>query len=163
RCIWLSGGNSARERRLRACHQGLEPRIASAGSLITFVNADLEDDEVQMQLGLLYPGVKHAAFGEAELLDAIGRHAALRLDLPSALSVGDTRARLDADALQRSTLDLDAALELAPVFVPTDAYTRALGTLRKHAFLVLTGPPEMGKTAIARMLGLALLSDGWAG
>jgi len=27
--------------------------------------------------------------------------------------------------------------------------------------LVLTGPPEMGKTAIARMLGLALLTQGW--
>ncbi len=161
RCIWLSGGNTARERRLRASGQGLEPRIASAGSLITFVNADLDDDEVQLHVGLLHPGVKHAAFGDAELLQAIDRHAALRLDLPSALSVGDTRARLDADALERSTLDLGAALELAPVFVPTEAYARALGTLRKHAFLVLTGPPEMGKTAIARMLGLALLSDGW--
>src|SRR5262249_46819773 len=40
-------------------------------------------------------------------------------------------------------------------------YERALATLRRHAFLVLTGPPEMGKTAIARTLGLALLSDGW--
>ena len=33
--------------------------------------------------------------------------------------------------------------------------------LRAHHFLVLTGPPEMGKTAIARMLGLALLAEGW--
>ena len=33
--------------------------------------------------------------------------------------------------------------------------------LREHGFLVLTGPPEMGKTAIARMLGLALLTEGW--
>jgi hypothetical protein len=161
RCIWLSGGNTARKNRLIASNQALEPRVASAGSLITFINADLEDDEVQYYVGLLYPGVKHAAFGDAELLDAIDRHPSLRLDLPSSLSVGDTRARLDADALRRSTLDLDAALELAPVFVPTEAYARALGTLRKHAFLVLTGPPEMGKTATARMLGLALLTDGW--
>ena len=30
-----------------------------------------------------------------------------------------------------------------------------------HRFVVLTGPPEMGKTAIARMVSLALASDGW--
>src|SRR5205814_5466082 len=28
-------------------------------------------------------------------------------------------------------------------------------------FAALTGPPEMGKTAIARMVGLALASGGW--
>ena len=161
RCLWLSGGNTARRNRLVKSGQALEPRIATAGSLITFVNADLEDDEVQYHVGLLHPGVNHVAFGETELMEAIDRHPSLRLELPSALSVGDARARLDADALSRSTLDLEAALELAPVFVPTEAYARALGTLRKHAFLVITGPPEMGKTAIARMLGLALLSDGW--
>ena len=27
--------------------------------------------------------------------------------------------------------------------------------------MVLTGPPEMGKTAIARMIGLELLTEGW--
>ncbi len=161
RCIWLSGGRGARWRRLTKSGQALEPRVASAGSLITFVNADVSDDEVQFHLGMLHPGVRHVAFGDAELMAAIDGHAGLRLELPSALSVGDTRARLDADALARSTLDLDAALELAPVFVPTDAYARAVAALRRHAFLVISGPPEMGKTAIARMLGLALLSDGW--
>jgi hypothetical protein len=164
RCLWLSGGHGARRRRLKRSGQALEPRIASAGSLLTFVNAtpeELDDSEVQFHLGMLHEGVEHIVFGEAELMAAIERHPSLRLDLPSALSVGDPRARLDADALGRSTLDLDAALALAPVFVPTEAYARSLATLRRHAFAVLTGPPEMGKTAIARMLGLALLSDGW--
>ena len=36
-----------------------------------------------------------------------------------------------------------------------------MAILKAHHFLVLTGPPEMGKTAIARMLGLALLTEGW--
>ena len=34
-------------------------------------------------------------------------------------------------------------------------------TLERHRFAVLTGPPEMGKTAIARTLGLALATEGW--
>ena len=33
--------------------------------------------------------------------------------------------------------------------------------LAAHRFVVLTGPPEMGKTAIARMVALAQLTDGW--
>jgi hypothetical protein len=164
RCLWLHGSRRARRSRLKASGQALEPRIVAARSLVTFVNAtpeELDDPEVQFHLGMLHEGVEHVVLAEADLSAAIDRHPALRLDLPSVLSLGDPRARLDADALGRSTLDLDAALELAGVFVPTEAYGRALATLRRYAFLVLTGPPEMGKTAIARMLGLGLLSDGW--
>jgi hypothetical protein len=167
RCLWLQRDESARARRLHAAGQALETRINASRrppSVVTFVNAtpaELERSDVQFDLGLLHEGIEHVVIGEAELLAAIERHPSLRLDLPFVLSIGDARARLDADALERSTLDLDAALGLAPVFVPTDAYERALATLRRHAFLVLSGPPEMGKTAIARTIGLALLSDGW--
>lgn len=33
--------------------------------------------------------------------------------------------------------------------------------MARHGFAVLTGPPEMGKTAAARMLGLVRLCQGW--
>jgi hypothetical protein len=168
RCLWLPKGEHARERRLNDAAQGLAKRIVAMDdpkpSLLTFVNAgpeELDNPNIEFQLDGQHRDLSRVVYGERELAAAIDQHASLRLDLPSVLSLGDTRARLDADALRRSSLDLDAALELAPVFVPTEAYARALGTLRRHAFLVMTGPPEMGKTAIARMLGLALLSDGW--
>jgi conflict system STAND superfamily ATPase len=164
RCLWLNGGENHCRQRLKASGQALEPRVAAAGSLVTFVNLapeELDDSEVQFHLGMLHEGIEHVVYGGGELAAAIDRHPSLRLELPSTLSIGDTRARLDAEALETSSLDIEAALELAPVFVPTEAYARSLATLRRHAFLVLTGPPEMGKTAIARMLGLALLSDGW--
>jgi hypothetical protein len=45
--------------------------------------------------------------------------------------------------------------------VPTRAYELATGVLERHGFAVLSGPPEMGKTAIARMVALAALTDGW--
>ena len=47
------------------------------------------------------------------------------------------------------------------MFVPTGAYQRAVSVLEAHRFAVLTGPPEMGKTAIARMVGLAQMTAGW--
>ena len=64
-------------------------------------------------------------------------------------------------APERATFDIAAARDLARVFVPTPAWHQAVAVLREHNFLVLTGPPEMGKTAIARMLGLARLAEGW--
>jgi hypothetical protein len=47
------------------------------------------------------------------------------------------------------------------VFWSTSAYDRARAVLARHRFLVLTGPPEVGKTAIAQMLGLAQMTGGW--
>ena len=47
------------------------------------------------------------------------------------------------------------------MFWPTRAYERARDVLGRHRFVVLTGPPEMGKTAIAEMLALAHMTDGW--
>ena len=62
---------------------------------------------------------------------------------------------------QRSTGDFHAASELARVFVPTHAYSETLKALEGFHFAFLTGPPEMGKTATARMIGLAKLTAGW--
>jgi hypothetical protein len=47
------------------------------------------------------------------------------------------------------------------VFVPTKAYDRAWTVLSKHNFVVLEGPPEMGKTAIAWMIAAVQLARKW--
>ena len=85
----------------------------------------------------------------------------LRLAMPSLLGVRDLDPLISATTAHRSTLDRREAERLAAVFVPTRAYARAVRTLREHRFAVLTGPPEMGKTAIARMVALAKMTDGW--
>jgi hypothetical protein len=120
-------------------------RPGGYASVVTFLNGDGGSGDV--------------VYGETELLDAIRRLPELRLKLPSVLSLD--AAPPDPAALWRSSVDIDAVRELAKVFVPTPAWQRAVAVLQEHHFLVLTGPPEMGKTAIARMLGLALLSQGW--
>jgi hypothetical protein len=143
RCVWVRGRPApARERRLASLNDP-EP----ARSVLTFFNGSPGELESLP--------IEHCVMGETELLEAIDRHPEVRLRLPSVLAL---RPPPPANG---STLDLEAALALAEVFVPTLAYDRTLATLHRHHFAVLTGPPEMGKTAIARMLGLALLSDGW--
>jgi hypothetical protein len=85
----------------------------------------------------------------------------LRLAMPSLLGLRDLEPLIAPDAAASSTLDRGEAERLARVFVPTRAYARAVRTLAEHRFAVVTGPPEMGKTAIARMIALAKMTDGW--
>ena len=80
------------------------------------------------------------------LSEVIESDPELRLRIPSLLGVCDDSV-FDADLVARSSADVDAARELARVFVPTRAYNAALSALSRHSFAVLTGPPEMGKTA----------------
>ena len=96
------------------------------------------------------------------LLDASPR---VRLSFPQILGLADLKA-LIAEAvakpiIERSTIAIDVAAEHARTFVPTRAYAKAIEVLRQHHFVVLTGPPEMGKTTIARILGLAQLARSW--
>ena len=99
--------------------------------------------------------------GCAEIGRRLDARAELRRAMPSVLGLRDLAELIDAEVAARSSLDIAAARALAGVFVPTRAYRRALGVLDAHGFAVLTGPPEMGKTAIARMIALAQLTDGW--
>ena len=83
------------------------------------------------------------------------------LCVPTVLGIGAAVDLVVDAAVDRSTADIEAARALAPLFVPTRTYAAAIEVLTRHHFVVLAGPPEMGKTAIARMIGLAALTDGW--
>jgi hypothetical protein len=99
--------------------------------------------------------------GQRELGARLDARPELRRAMPSVLGLRDLDGLIEPEVSERSSLDRGAAQGLAAVFVPTRAYGRALGVLDAHRFAVLTGPPEMGKTAIARMIGLAQMTDGW--
>lgn len=85
----------------------------------------------------------------------------LRLAMPSLLGLRAVDGLIPERLAAASSLDRAEAERLAEVFVPTRAYARAVRTLSEHRFAVLTGPPEMGKTAAARMIALAKMTDGW--
>jgi hypothetical protein len=106
-------------------------------------------------------GVDVRFVGATALTRLVLSSARLRLRLPSLLGICPESAVVDDEVRSRSSADVHAAFELAEVFVPTRAYAATVDVLERFGFAVLTGPPEMGKTAIARMVGLAKLSDGW--
>lgn len=89
----------------------------------------------------------------------------VRLSFPQILSLRDLGAVIEEvvnrDIANRADALLNHAQELAAAFIPTRSHHRAVETVRRHGFVVLTGPPEMGKTSIARMIALAQASERW--
>lgn len=111
------------------------------------------------------PATKVSTQGAADLSSLLDSLPQLRRSFPELLGIRDIDGLL-AECVHRSTLErsrlaVEEAKELVPVFVPTRAYLLALRRLRAHAFVVLDGPPEMGKTAIARMIALGRVLEGW--
>lgn len=111
------------------------------------------------------PRVTVTLTGRADIAAMLDAQPAIRLAYPQILGLRDLRQLLanavNADVLQRSVFSLDAAQELAEAFVPTEAYNRALTVLNSRGFAVLLGPPEMGKTATARIICLAKFTSNW--
>ena len=111
------------------------------------------------------PDVNVHTLGGSDICDLLDDHPNLRRAFPQVLSLRDLDDLLanvvDRDILNASRLAIEAAKEVCYVFVPTSAFERSWEVLRKHHFLVLEGPPEMGKTAIARMIALTQLAAGW--
>ena len=134
--------------------------LGSGDRVVVVTNLDRRAAEDALT-GSLYPLEHFAVLGADALGESIDRHPALRLAMPSLLGLRDLAPLIPAALRARSSLDVERAQELARVFVPTRAYQRACGVLARHGFVVLTGPPEMGKTAIARMVALAQLTTGW--
>ncbi|MFA6445259.1 MAG: hypothetical protein WCV99_23225, partial [Sterolibacterium sp.] len=117
------------------------------------------------QIGSVYPDCVVHTWGGKDLGDILHRHPNLCRAYPEILSLRNLDTLLgevvNRDILNRSADALAFARDLAPAFVATATYFRAFEVLGKHHFVVLDGPPEMGKTAIARMVGLAQVAVDW--
>lgn len=121
--------------------------------------------KIQDLLKQAVPHCKISLWGSEDLCAMLDNAPNIRIAFPQIMGLRDLRELLasvvEKPILERSTLSLDRAAELAQVFVPTEAYSKALATLAEYSFVVITGPPEMGKTTIARIIGLAKLGEGW--
>ena len=101
----------------------------------------------------------------SDLSDWLDNNPNLRKAFPQLLSIRDIdsllREVVNNDILTRSKMVIEEAKEINTVFVPTETYSKAWEILKKYKFLVLDGPPEVGKTAIAYVIALTLILDEW--
>ena len=163
--VWVAEDESPARRRLslaaRVVALGSEPGLEWENRVLLMTN--LDSDAARRELGP-DPWCERRTVvvrGGRELSESLDRHLGVRAAMPSVLGLRDLTPLISANARACSSLDVEHAQTLARVFWPTRAYERARDVLARHAFVVLTGPPEMGKTAIAQMLALAQMTDGW--
>jgi len=112
-----------------------------------------------------FPHASVVLLGARDVCDMLDKQPELRRAFPELLSLRDLDVLIsesvNREVLERSRAALEETRDLVPVFVPTTAYARAWEVLEKHSFVVLDGAPEMGKTAIARTIGLTHLFSDW--
>jgi hypothetical protein len=153
---WMGDADLRSRRRLKAAvdaARGAWP-ATRAESVVVLTNASAREIKT-------HDAVETILIGPAELTKLVLGSPRVRLHAPSVLGVCRLEELVGADVRKRSSGDFPAAAELARVFVPTGAYSDTLEALERFHFAFLTGPPEMGKTATARMVGLAKLTAGW--
>jgi hypothetical protein len=122
-------------------------------------------DKVAAEMGKALPNVAVHCLGGNDICDLLDSRPALKRSFPQLLSLQDLDVLLasvvNRDIVERSSAAISYARDIAAVFVPTGAYAHAWEVLKKHHFVVLEGPPEMGKSAIAWMVALAQIANSW--
>ena len=104
--------------------------------------------------------------GGNELTAMLDSEPELRRSFPEIMGIRDIDALIsesvNKEVLERSEIAIDECRDLIPVFVPTTSYYEAWNRLETYHFVVCwTGPPEMGKTAIARTISFAQFLKNW--
>jgi len=121
--------------------------------------------QIQATIRKAIPGVTTHCLAGSDVCDFLDKNDSLRRSFPQLLSLRDLDQLLtdviNKEILERSRSAVSSARDFVPAFVPTGAYVKAVKALHDHNFVVLEGPPEMGKTAIAWMIGIAQLSMNW--
>jgi hypothetical protein len=161
--VWTRAwGDPARGRVLASQLRGLATEFGLVVGDRLVVMSNLTRDEAGDALDALpEEWQRPIVIGTEELSASLDASPELRGVMPSLLGIRDLGPLIPAPVATTSSFDVDRAQELARVFWSTRAYDRARVVLARHRFLVLTGPPEVGKTAIAQMLGLAQMTAGW--
>lgn len=130
----------------------------------SLVGADLKE-KIRGVFQSAMPSSAIHLWGGDDICDILDRYSGIARAFPQLLSIRDLdeliSSALTKESRERSETALQLAKELVPVFAPTSSYERTWRVLRKHHFAVLEGPPEVGKSAIAWMVGLTQAARGW--
>lgn len=161
----LASSSKEIERIVKRIKQGVwsEPKnfIFLSNSLLSAAHRE----KIRAQFREVMPSAAIHMWGGDDVSDILDQNPKIARAFPQLLSIRDLdkliHLALTRESQERSGAALEIARELVPVFSPTSSYEQAWKVVQKHHFVVLEGPPEVGKSAIAWMLGLTQAGAGW--
>ncbi len=128
------------------------------------LSADLREKLKEILVQEL-PQTEITLWGVGDVSDILDKQESIRRSFPQLLSLRELNYLLEnvlnKSIIERSQSVIFEANAIIPVFVPTNAYRNCWDTLSKYSFAVLDGPPEVGKTAIAWMIAITLVTREW--
>ena len=121
--------------------------------------------EIAKKINDEFPLLDVYIMGGQDVCDLLDNSPNIRISFPQILSLRDLDSLLNdviaRPIIERSRGMIEESREFSLIFYPTNAYSETIQKLTVINFAVLESPPEVGKTAIARMVGLSKLSIGW--
>jgi Novel STAND NTPase 3 len=138
------------------------------GSYVLLTNAPLSagcKDKIERLFRDVLPATEVSSLDGSDICDFLDKLPEIRKSHPEILGLSDLfeliREAVGNPIFERSAAAIQEAEQISKVFVQTRAYRKTQENLSKHGFVVLDGPPEMGKTSIARMIALDKVLEKW--
>jgi hypothetical protein len=183
-CKFVEGGNAARAKGAQQFDAHIQSEMASICNrrkgrahfkwlldpkhYVLFTNVDLNALAIRKArnaLASILPDTSIYVHNGSDICAWIDSVSDITVRFPQLFSLADftglLRNEVRRESATRSEIAINLARQISTAFVATKPYHKAAAILRRHHFVVLEGPPEMGKTSIARMLALAHYRDGW--
>lgn len=178
-CKFVEGANAAGSRPKEALHKAISAECCSIKkrqkqgtvpprSLVFITNASLVAEQrtlITSKLEFEFPGIFAQIWDGKDICALLDDAVTIRQSFPQLLSLRDLDLLIAKQVTRasrlRSNVSLERARKLLPNFVPTVPHRDATQCLEKHHFVLLSGPPETGKTATASMIALQKTAEGW--
>jgi len=96
-----------------------------------------------------------------EVCEFLDIHPQLRRSFPQLLGLADVEQVLNKDLYNRSQAFVAFWQPRLATFVAVNQYFEALETIRNHNFVVIDGPPEVGKSFIGAAMTLVYAAEGY--
>ncbi|MGR6545712.1 nSTAND3 domain-containing NTPase [Paenibacillus tundrae] len=117
-------------------------------------------EEIKDQIMKEVNGLKGCeVYGEDWIISTINNNIELKRDIPRMYGIGDMTSILDERVMRSSGELLKHWEENIKTFIPTNNYIKALESLKRNKFLMITGGPQTGKTVIAQNLCLTIIQE----
>ena len=124
------------------------------------ISAKTKDDLKNRVLNLGFDGNFHTIAGQ-EICEFLDIYPQIRRTYPQLIGLTDLEHIINRELYERSKAFFETWQEKLSCFVAVKPYFAALEKIKKHNFIVLDGPPEVGKSFIGAAISLLHSTEGY--